>query len=109
MSKNCGNCDWYRHTMEWNELIEMHRTVRKAETQKRASRVCVHPDSPFYGQRRRINNVGCDSFHDFFWRWDNDGQKPVEQQIAFVTKYRKEFHGLEPLTGIIAGGWNACY
>jgi hypothetical protein len=94
--------------MSWDELLEMHHTVRKSEVQRNASSVCVHPDSIFYGQRRRKNNVGCECFHDYFWRWDNDGEKPSEQQAAFVSMYRRDVHGLDPLPGHSAGGWNPC-
>ena len=107
MSKHCGCCDWYRRTMSWDELMEMLHTTRKSEVQKTTGCVCVYPDSIQYGQRRRKDSVGCECFHDYFWRWDNSGE-PSEQQAAFVSKYRRDVHGLDPLPGIIVGGWNPC-
>ena len=108
MSRNCGCCDWYRQTMSRAELLEMFQTTRKSEVQTTASCVCVHPDSILYGQHRTKNSAGCECFQDYVWRWDSSGEKPSKQQAAFVSKYRRDVHGLDPLPGIAVGGWNPC-
>ena len=90
----CGLCDYKRQV----KTLEENRGKTKVETDRniKAWIICTHPESPHYGKNRKKNNLPCKYFHDWFYRFDSDGDKDVtrSRQLEFVNCYRQGVLGL---------------
>jgi hypothetical protein len=99
--EKCGLCDFRRQV----KTLEENQGKTKAETWRNlaASVVCINPDSPHYGERRKRNALPCSCFHDWFYRYDGEGDKAAirKKQSEYISKYRRDVLGLEPVDGLL--------
>lgn len=91
-TRRCGCCDYLRLVKTLGECgAGVARSV-DIDTNIRDATVCVQPDSPYYGERRRRNAKACTTYADWCWDWDFDGDVNAAraEQALFVTRYRRE-------------------
>ena len=97
--KTCAGCDFVRVVKTFEECRKNTKKLTRKEIKD--ATMCVHPDSPYYGEYRKYKADICCCYHNYFEFCQDDpvnGDEPSRiKQLELVNKYRSEKLKLSPI------------